>query len=68
MALPLHPLRLAAVPKYIASWAEVPALDTDTVVAEEEEERIDMADAEEVDAEMMQQRQRKVRNSLHLCL
>ena len=42
-------------------------LDTDMVVAEEEE-RIDMADAEGVDAEMMQRRQRKGRNSLHLGL
>jgi len=37
------------------------------MVVAEEEEHIDMADAEGMDAEM-QQRQRKVRNSLHLCL
>jgi len=38
------------------------------MVVAEEEERIGMADAEGVDAEMMQQRQRKARNSLHLYL
>lgn len=67
MVSPLLLLLLAAVPKYIASSAAVPMLDTDMAVAEDEE-RIDMADAEGMDAEMMQQRQRKGKNSLHLCL